>query len=205
MGNDAPSLAGRLLSIGHSNHSMEKFIQLLRMHHIEVLVDVRSHPYSKYASHFDAQLLEDTVAGAGIRYLSLGRELGGRPEGSEFYDETGHVLYSRVAQSLVFQEGIARLENGIRRFRVAIMCSEEDPSNCHRRLLIGRVLAQRGVALCHIRADGRLQTEEELSKERSGRGGDTDQLPLFDGAQEIEWKSTRSVLQKRQQPNSSVR
>ena len=77
---------------------------------------------------------------AGIRYLYLGRELGGRPEGDEFYDDEGHVLYDRVAATCLFQEGLSRLERGIREYKVAMLCAEENPAACHRRLLVGRVL-----------------------------------------------------------------
>ena len=103
----------RLYSIGHSNHALETFLELLRQHRIEVLVDARSHPYSKFAPHFDAHSLKQAVIGAGMKYLFMGKELGGRPDGDEFYDAEGHVLYWRVAESHLFLDGIARLENDL--------------------------------------------------------------------------------------------
>ena len=100
----------------------------------------------------------------------MGRELGGRPAGAEFYDQEGHVLYSRVAESSLFLEGLERLQEGLREFRLALLCSEENPAACHRRLLVGRVLAERGVAIDHIRGDGRLQSEAELIRAIEGIG-----------------------------------
>jgi uncharacterized protein (DUF488 family) len=97
--------------------------------------------------------------------LFLGKELGGRPESSEFYDAEGFVLYSRIAESPLFLEGIERLITGITTYRVALMCGEENPANCHRRLLVGRVLAKRGVSVRHIRGDGTVQDEDELAQE----------------------------------------
>lgn len=204
MSDEAPDVDRHLFSIGHSNHPLQTFLDLLKLHQIQVLVDARSYPYSKYASHFDTQALKTAVSDAGIKYLFLGRELGGRPEGTEFYDAEGHVLYSRVAESPLFLEGIRRLESGIKKYRIAILCSEEDPSSCHRHLLIGRVLSSRGIVIDHIRGDGRVQTESELRKEEASRR-DNRQAMLFEESEETAWRSIQSVLPRGQRPSSSER
>lgn len=196
---------GRLFSIGHSNHTLETFIELLRQYQIEVLVDARSHPYSRFAPHFDAPTLKDAVIGARIKYIFMGKELGGRPDADEFYDAEGYVLYWRVAESPVFLDGIGRLEKGISKYRVALMCSEEDPSACHRRLLVGRVLAKRGIQLEHIRGDGRIQTEPELHAEEERRRLNG-QIGFFDEAsQDKAWRSIQSVSQRGRRQTSSER
>ena len=194
------SLAARedrptLLSVGHSNHALERFLDLLRLHRLEVVVDVRSHPYSRFAPQYNRETLSEALQRVGIKYVFLGRELGGRPEGEEYYDAEGHVLYGRVAQSPVFGEGIARLENGLSRYRVAIMCSEEDPTDCHRRLLVTRVLGDRGVEVRHVRGDGRVQLERELAGAAQG--------DIFNGFEETAWRSTRSVSPARAPISSS--
>ena len=148
-----------IFTIGHSNHSLEVFINLLQSHKIDVLVDVRSKPFSRFSPQFNKEGFEKAVKASGIRYLFLGKELGGRPQGSKFYDNYGFVLYSRIAESPLFLEGIDRLIKGIKTYRVAVMCSEENPANCHRRLLVGRVLAKRGISVRHIRGDGTVQIE----------------------------------------------
>jgi uncharacterized protein (DUF488 family) len=152
----------RVLTIGHSNHTTEHFLDLLKARGVEVVVDTRSQPYSKYSTQFDQKDLKQALSRAAIRYLYIGRELGGRPEGEEFYDQDGHVLYDRVAKTTQFQEGLSRLEQGIREYQVALLCAEENPAACHRRLLIGRVLQEHGIQVDHIRGDGRMQTEEEV-------------------------------------------
>ena len=189
----------RALTIGHSNHPMERLIELLHQFSVEVVVDTRSLPRSQFAPHFDLEPLKKALREAGLRYAYLGRELGGRPRGEEFYDEAGHVLYSKVAESALFEKGIARLLDGIKAFRVALLCSEEDPRNCHRRLLIGRVLGELGVAIDHIRADGTLQSEAEIEaiEQRS-------QLALFPESEATEWKSIPSVSPKRRQSSFSA-
>lgn len=199
----------RVYTIGHSNHPLEILLLLLESNEIQVLVDVRSQPYSRYTPHFDGPELKASLAQSGIQYLFLGREIGGRPEGSEFYDEQGYVLYGRVAASQLFQEGLSRLEREIDQHRVALVCGEEDPSGCHRRLLIGRVLAEQGVEMVHIRGDGSLQTEAELAEGESRASRGSAQLSLFDlplfdlPPKEKPWRSTRSVLPREQRPPSS--
>jgi uncharacterized protein (DUF488 family) len=183
----------RVLTVGHSNHLFERFLHLIQEHRVEVIVDTRSQPYSKYSPHFDQSLLRDALTAAGIKYVYMGRELGGRPEGDEFYDSEGHVLYGRVAESPLFLEGLTRLEKGLALHRVALMCSEENPAGCHRRMLIGRVLDRRGTTVDHIRGDGRLQSEAELIKEESG---DNVQLSLFDHAAPDPWKYSIGFTQK---------
>jgi uncharacterized protein (DUF488 family) len=191
----------RVLTIGHSNHTMEHFVGLLKTHGVQVVVDERSQPYSNYATQFDQDALKTALQNVGVRYLYLGRELGGRPEGDEFYDEEGRVLYDRVAATSIFQEGLRRLEKGIREYKVAMLCAEENPSACHRRLLVGRVLLDHGIQVEHIRGDGRLQTEEEIAAELNP---DRDQLTLFQKAEAEPWKSIPSVLRKKRPNNSSV-
>jgi uncharacterized protein (DUF488 family) len=138
-------------------------VDLLQKHHVEVLVDVRSSPYSRYCPHFNKEMLQKSLQRMGIKFLYLGNILGGRPEGEDFYDDRGHVFYDYLEKSPTFQEGIERLLKGAEVYKVALLCGEEDPTHCHRRLLIGRVLMKHGVNVIHIRGDGHLQTEEDLS------------------------------------------
>jgi uncharacterized protein (DUF488 family) len=202
MTDDLPERAAEVFTIGHSNHPPETFLDLLRQHAVEVVVDVRSSPYSGYSAHFNKEPLENLLSSAGIKYLFLGDVVGGRPQGDEFYDDEGYVLYDRVAASEQFCQGIERLEKGLCLFRLALLCGEEDPTGCHRRLLVGRVLVARGARVLHVRGDGRLQTEEALAEEerfQKTKG----QMSLFEFEDPDEWKSTQSALQRRTPPSSS--
>ena len=191
-----------VFTIGHSNLAMETFRGLLLRHGIEVVADVRSSPYSQYASHFNRETLSAAITGAGIEYCFLGDALGGRPPGDDFYDGQGRVLYDRVAASSAFRQGIDRLVRMARNRRTALLCSEEDPTDCHRRRLIGRVLLERQVPVIHIRGDGRAETEEDVAREERMRqtGG---QLSLFEVEEADSWRSTRSVSRARPLPSSS--
>jgi len=189
-------LKRRIFSIGHSNHTIEKFVSLLKQNNIELVVDTRSRPYSKFAPHFSTGSVEAFLQKEGIDYLFLGKELGGRPQEQDFYDSEGHVLYWKLANTAKLREGIQRLEDEAKTRRVAIMCSEEDPTCCHRRLLIGKVLLGRGTDLEHIRSDGRIQSEDELVP--AGTQND-----LFNPSEKVVWRSIQSVLQKGQLQSSS--
>lgn len=193
---------GMLWTIGHSNHSLDVFLDLLARPGIEVVADVRTSPYARYAVQFNREAIQPALQERGIRYLFLGDLLGGRVEGAAFHDADGRVLYDRVAESPGFRRGIERLLDGIRRYRVAVLCGEEDPTECHRRLLIGRVMRERGARLLHIRGDGRVQTEEELAAEETFRKT-KGQKNLFETEETGEWKSARSALPKKTRPSSS--
>jgi uncharacterized protein (DUF488 family) len=192
-----------LWTIGHSNHPFEAFLDLLAQHRIELLVDVRSSPYSGYASQFNREAIGPALGQRAIAYRFLGDRLGGRTDDPQFCDPQGRVLYGQLAESAGFRQGIEQLLGEIARRRVAILCGEEDPTDCHRRLLVGRVARQRGVRVVHIRGDGRLQTEDQLAAEvqfLKTKG----QLNLFDAEEPAEWKSTQSVLPKRPPPSFST-
>ena len=191
-------------TLGHSNHASETWLALVRQHQIEVVVDTRSSPYSKYAPHFDKELMQRSLEQAGIRYLFLGAELGGRPANPDYYDASGHVLYSRLRDDARFKAAIERLETGMERFRVTLVCGEEDPAHCHRRLLIGRVLTERGHSMLHIRGDGRVETDATVATASGKRLVDV-QIELFAEMEEDKWKSTASVLPKKAPASSSAR
>ncbi len=191
-------------TLGHSNHAIEVWLALLRQHAVEVVVDTRSSPYSKYVPQFDKEPIQRSLEEAGVRYLYLGAELGGRPANPAYYDAKGRVLYSRLRDDARFQAAIARLEAGMERFRVALVCGEEDPAHCHRRLLIGRVLTERGHTMLHIRGDGRLESDETVAA-RAGKPLIGAQPALFAELDEDQWRSTASVLPKKAPANSSAR
>lgn len=181
-----------ILSIGHSTHGLDRFLELLASHEIDVVVDVRSNPQSRHASQFNAPTLQDALIARRIRYLPMGDELGGRPSNPDYYDADGHVRYDRVAASDAFLRGIDRLVQGSRTFRIAVMCSEEDPANCHRWRLIGRVLSRRGVEMGHIRGDGTVQANERVAASDVQQHRELYQTQLFDGTED-RWRSTKPV------------
>lgn len=189
-----------VFTVGHSNISADAFFRLLGKHGIEILIDTRSAPHSKHAPQFNRDSLEHLAVDHEISYRFHGDTLGGRPTDRMFYDDEGHVLYGRVARSKPFQDTLSLLRPIWQEFRLAFLCSEENPTACHRRLMIGRVLYDSGVQVLHLRGNAVLQTEQQL-RDAELRSG---QSPLFH-ATEDSWRSVRSVLLSRAPSASSRR
>lgn len=150
-----------IFTVGHSNHSLSGFLDLLTLHNISALADVRSQPVSTYTPHFSRTALEPQLGKVGISYVFLGKQLGGRSSNPACYEQ-GRLQYSRLACEPSFETGIARLKTGAQQFKLAVMCSEKDPLGCHRALLVGRRLHQDGLFVQHIRADGLLESHNAL-------------------------------------------
>jgi len=193
MTTSTPPAAPRIYTIGHSNHALERFLALLRDHAVDLVADARSQPYSRRVPHFGRERLLHSLEATGLRYRFFGAALGGRPPQPECYDARGHVLYATLAASRGFREGIEELERDAARCRVAILCSEEDPGHCHRKLLVARVLAARGVEVLHLRGDGRVEAEPAPDAAAAA----TAQLALFADASGAVWRSTRPVRARR--------
>jgi uncharacterized protein (DUF488 family) len=150
-----------IFTVGHSNHSLTGLLDLLALHSITALADVRSQPVSSYTPHFSRAELEPQLGKMGVNYVFLGKQLGGRSSNPACYEQ-GRLQYAKVACEPSFEAGIARLKNGAQQFRLALMCSEKDPLGCHRALLVGRRLHQDGLLVQHIRADGLLESHSAL-------------------------------------------
>ena len=148
-----------VFTIGHSTHSKEAFLDLLRLHGVTAVADVRSSPFSRFNPQFNRELLQQWLEANGIHYVFLGRELGARSEDASCY-ENGRVQYGRLARTPLFQSGLDRVLQGAGRFRVALMCAEKEPLECHRTLLVARALVARGLIVQHIHADGRLESHD---------------------------------------------
>ncbi len=150
-----------LFTIGHSNHPIEAFIALLQRYGITAVGDVRSHPYSRYAPQYSRDPLKAALAQMGIAYVFLGKELGARSKDPGCYKQ-GRVQYDRLARQPQFAEGIKRVTEGMQQHRIALMCAEKDPLECHRTLLVARKLHEAGVEIAHILSDGSLEYHRTL-------------------------------------------
>lgn len=152
-----------LFTIGHSDHSLEAFLALLRTHGISAIADVRSAPFSRRHPQFNRDPLQAALRAAGIRYVFLGRECGARSDDPACY-EGAKVCYERLAQTATFQSGLTRIQAGAQCYRLALMCAERDPLSCHRTILVARALVTQGFEVAHILADGTLETQAQAMK-----------------------------------------
>jgi len=161
-------------TIGHSSHPLVRFVALLKAHDIQVVVDVRSRPYSRFASQFNRQALAAALPEHNIRYVFIGNELGGKPQEPAYYLPDGSLDIKRFTTRPEFQQGLERLLAMAARSRVCLMCSEGDPLKCHRTMLLAPELGRRGARVLHILPDGGLLEHGDQEKSPKPR-----QMKLF--------------------------
>lgn len=156
-----------VFTIGHSTQPVERFIGLLKNHGITAVADVRSRPYSRMNPQFNREDLKNKLRDAQIKYVFLGRELGARSEDQSCYCN-GQVQYDLLARTDLFKEGIERIKEGSLEFRIALMCAEKEPLDCHRTILVARKLADAGVPVVHILYDGQTEKHEDAIRRLVG-------------------------------------
>lgn len=167
---------GEILTVGHSTHAIEHFLGLLTKHEVTAVADVRSVPASRFTPQFNRDVFKRSLAEVGIKYVFLGQELGARSDDRSCY-VNGQVQYERLAQTVPFGEGIDRLLKGAVTERIAVTCAEQEPLECHRTVLVSRVLDDRGASVAHIHGDGRHEPHgDAMQRLMSGFGFDQDDL-----------------------------
>ena len=158
MNNTAPH---QILTIGHSNHSLHDFIKLLVSHKVKVVVDVRSIPKSRFNPQFNCEHLERNLKAHGIEYIFFGHDLGARSKNPSHYED-GHIQYSRLAKTNFFQDALKQVIRDAIENRIALMCAESEPLECHRTLLVARALVDNyNIAVAHILSNGLLESYDD--------------------------------------------
>ena len=162
MKNDQPLL----FTVGHSNHEWPEFVALLQRHGVSAVADVRSQPASRLPQ-YNRPALQAGLREAGIEYVFLGRELGARRDEAGCYNGN-QASYERVARLPRFREGLDRLRRGSQEHRIALLCAEKEPLDCHRTILVCRQLRDE-FHIQHILADGSIEdhghTERRLVRQ----------------------------------------
>jgi uncharacterized protein (DUF488 family) len=157
-------MAIRLYTIGHSNQTAEEFLQLLRIHGINCVVDVRSIPASKYSPQFNEDPLRSYLKSNGIIYLPFGHDFGARRY--DCLDENNQVNFELAVKTPAFQHGVKRLLDGLnQRYKISLMCSEANPLECHRFSLVSRYFYTNGLDVQHILKGAELASHQELERE----------------------------------------
>lgn len=182
-----------ILTVGHSNHDICTFLELLSAHGVSAIADVRSSPFSRFSPHFNRSLLKRHLAKSAIAYAFAGHELGGRPADPTCY-VAGQVKYPLLVRTALFQDGLNRLIKGAETHLIAVMCSERDPVDCHRCLAIGRELNQRNVSVGHILADGSIESHSEAMQRLMVKFGLL-QGDLFNEVSDVEGKAVEKQAQ----------
>jgi uncharacterized protein (DUF488 family) len=166
-----------VFTVGHSTHSSADFLSLLQKHGITAVADVRSMPVSRFTPQFNRHAVERALSEVGIKYVFLGKELGARTEDLTCYVD-GRVRYDLLARTSDFISGIQRLRKGSQSERIAVMCTEQEPLDCHRCVLVARVLDEHGVTVEHIHGDGHVEDHTSAMRRLMANFG-LDQEDLF--------------------------
>ena len=158
-----PPTGSTVLTIGHSTHPTEAFIDLLQRHGVTAVADVRAAPCSRFNPQFNRESLAGSLVARGIAYVFLGSELGGRSDEPSCY-ENGRISYELLGGMPSFQKGLDRVAQGATSHRIALMCAEKEPLECHRGLLVAPAIEARGVSVAHIRPEGGLELHADAMR-----------------------------------------
>lgn len=169
----------QIFTVGHSNHSPEKFLDLLKWHEVTAIADVRSFPVSRRCPHFSQSPLKKLLEVEGIAYVFLGDQLGARPKETECYVE-GKARYELIAQTEAFSRGLERICQGAKKHRIALMCAEQDPIICHRTILVCKYLRNAGLEIKHILKNGDLESHNHLEERLLTLHNLSDAFPLLE-------------------------
>jgi len=178
---------GELFTVGHSQHTLEYFMDLLKKQGVNYVLDVRSTPYSKYAEQFNRENVCNLLERANITYSFMGKYFGARPEDKLLYNDDGYLDFEKVAQSEKFNVGVKSVLLGLDRGNnIALMCAEKDPLDCHRAIMVARAFNLEGIKVKHILPNGNIQTQKVLDKRLLEKYfPDRGQLSLFSYDNEI--------------------
>lgn len=177
IGHTAAHATPSIHTIGYGQRSFDELVDLLARFHVDHLIDVRSQPHSRWKPAFNQGALHAALEARGIRYVFMGDQLGGRPRDPSCYRD-GKVDHTLIRQRDWFQRGIDRLAAAHEQNRrVAIMCAEQKPQQCHRSLLIAPELIRRDLPVAHIDETGEARSHAEVMHRLTGG-----QLSLLPGS-----------------------
>ncbi len=194
-----------LYSIGYATKPIELFLEQLHQHKINAVADVRSVPYSKAFPDYRRESLAETLKAEDIYYVYLGDELGPRSNEDQYYNENNQIQFDRLMYSPLFLQGAKRLQAGLDKgMRIAIMCAEKDPINCHRSLLVGYYFQRElAVNIKHIKYEGNLESQVEMEErlaELHDVGNDLFSTDLSEDKKREEACRTQSSLKAYRRP-----
>lgn len=154
-----------IYTIGHSNYSIEIFVNMLKKYEIDVVVDIRGTPYSKYNTQYNKEALRNTLKELGFKYIYMGSEFAAQRDNKLIYTWEGYSDFEKVINEPSFINGVERLKNGLAKgYKIVLLGAKQDPVNCHRFALVGRELYKRGFDVKHIEDDLSISSQLELEE-----------------------------------------
>ena len=189
-------MAKRLFTIGYAGFlDVNEFIQVLERNEIEILIDVRSTPFSAYHTDYNKDALSSLLKEHGIYYANFARQFGARQENRAFY-RNGRLDFETFSKSPQFLDGINSVEKS--NANIAFMCAEKKPSECHRTILVARAFSDRGYEITHLMPDDESITQKDVEQELLEKYfPDRAQVSLFDEDYKTEEEYIAEAYKKR--------
>ena len=154
-----------IYTIGHSNYTIERLIDMLKHYNINCVVDIRGTPYSKYNIQFDKETIRYTLSKAGLIYIYKAKELAAKRINKESYNEEGYSDFEKVIKEKEFLEGIERLKNGCNKgYNIVLLGAMQEPIRCHRSILVGKALRKWGYNVKHILDDYSTASQDDIEQ-----------------------------------------
>jgi len=154
-----------IYTLGHSNYSLERLIDMLKHFDINCVVDIRGTPYSKYNVHFDKETIKYSLTKAGFTYIYMAEEFAAKRINKISYNSEGYSDFEKVVQEEAFKRGVERLKNGINKgYRIVLLGAMQDPIRCHRSILVGRELEKLGFNVMHILDDYSIKDQKYIDE-----------------------------------------
>lgn len=158
-------MKGTIFSIGHSQHDLDYFISLLKSHKINYVLDVRSQPYSRFAMEYNKESIQGTLEKSNIKYAFMGESFGARQMDRSLYSQKGYLDFEKVACGIKFRRAFDNVVKGVEQGnKIAFMCTEKDPIECHRAILVTNAFYNEGFMVEHIMPDNSIQTQQEVNR-----------------------------------------
>ena len=155
----------KVFTVGCSTNSLDDFLRLLKINEINCLVDVRSTPFSKYTSQFNKEVLKNFLNKNNISYIWMGKEFGARRDNRSLYSVHGYLDFEKVRKDPDFLLGVDRIKRGIiKGYKISLMCTEKDPIDCHRTILVAKGLEENDIEVNHVLQNGKLISQRKIEE-----------------------------------------
>ena len=154
----------QLYTIGHSTYPVDHFLELIRKYNIQYVIDVRSIPYSRFASQYNSEVLKKDLRGINVEYFHMDKSFGARQTDIRYYNSDGYLDFELFRKSDAFIKGVQNIIKGLKQYNIALMCTEKKPIDCHRAIMVARGFELHGVSVQHILHDGSTMSQTELDQ-----------------------------------------
>ena len=155
-----------IFTIGYTGFDIQNFIDTLKNHEINVVIDVRSSPYSERYPSYNKNTLETKLKENGIYYRNYVSEFGARQENKKFYSGEGYLDFELFAKSEQFLSGVEKIKNSISKgYKVVLLCAEKEPIQCHRTILVSRAFSDAGYNIVHLMPNNQSKSQKKIEHE----------------------------------------